>query len=190
MKRFLAILVAVAISAIASAQSHYGFIGGLNFSNAPKASEFADGSAFKMATLYHAGVTYQYKFTMGFSMQPSILYAVKGTDLLAEDGSTVSEKLRDGSVEIPVAFQWGPDLLLFRPYVEVVPYVGFNVMHKGDFVPQSVQGGVGLGGGIEIWKMQLSARYNWDFNPHSKGAAEGDPQWAYRFTTLSLAFIF
>lgn len=190
MKRFVIVIVALVISIAASAQSHFGVIGGLNFSNAPKASEFADGSAFKMATLYHAGLTYQYKFTLGFSVQPSILYQVKGTNLLAEDGSTVQEKLRDGSIEIPVALQWGPDLLLFRPYVEAVPYIGFNVMHEGNFSPEKFQGGVGLGGGIEIWKLQISARYNWDFTPHAQNVDGAEQNWAYRYTTLSLAFIF
>lgn len=187
MKKLAVILVALVLSVAASAQSHFGVLGGLSLSNAPKSEETLD---LKMATLYHAGLTYQYKFTQGFSVQPSVLYALRGANLIAADGKTISEKLRDGSVEIPVAFQWGPDLLLFRPYVEVVPYIGFNVNHTGNFVPEKVQGGLGVGGGIEIWKIQLSARYNWNFNPYTKVSGGEEPAWSYRCTTVSLAFLF
>jgi len=187
MKRLLLAILAMVVSIAASAQIHFGPVAGLNFSNAPKTSELVDGSAYKMATLYHAGLACQVKLFQGFSIQPSVIYAVKGTDIISGDGTVTLEKLRDGSIQIPVAFQWGPDLLLFRPYVEAVPYMGFNVAHKGDFTPAKLQGGVGLGGGIEIWKVQISARYNWDFNPHAKAA---EREWPYRYTTLSLAFLF
>ena len=45
--------------------------------------------------------------------------------------------------------------------------------------------GVGVGGGLEIWKLQISARYNWDLGPYLKGE-EGK----FRYTTLSLAILF
>jgi len=185
MKKLIAILASLVLSLSAFAQSHYGVIGGLTFSDAPRVSELKD---YKNATLYHAGLTYQYRFTLGFSIQPSVLYQVKGANMMSE-GSVV-KAVREGSVEIPVAFQWGPDLLLFRPYIEVVPFLGFNVYSSEGVNPDLMEGGIGLGGGIEIWKFQLSARYNWNFNPYTK-AVEGSPEpWTFRCTTLSLAFMF
>lgn len=183
MKRLAVILAALVLSVAASAQSHFGFLGGLSFSNAPKVAELD----LRTATLYHAGLTYQYKFTQGFSVQPSVLLMMRGAN-----NQDKSSAIREGSIEIPVSFQWGPDLLLFRPYVEVVPYVGFNIPKLGTPIvdPAIVNGGVGVGGGIEIWKLQISARYNWNLNPHSKVAAGEEPTWAYRCTTLSLAFLF
>lgn len=183
MKRLAVILAALIISAMASAQSHFGVLGGLSFSNAPRVAELD----LRTATLYHAGLTYQYKFTQGFSVQPSVLFMMKG----ANNGDKTAA-VREGSMEIPVAFQWGPDLLLFRPFVEVVPYIGFNIpkLATPTLDPASVNGGVGIGGGLEIWKIQLSARYNWNFNPYRKTEAGTDPAWAFRCTTLSLAFLF
>lgn len=156
------------------AQSRYGAVGGLTFANAA-------GSGEKAAVLYHAGLTYQYKFALGFAIQPSILYQAKGVGRTR----TVENPVRVGSVEIPVSLQWGPDLLLFRPYVEVVPYFGVNVLHENTRMT-SVAGGMGLGGGVEIWHFQLSARYNWDFAKVSLNEGVGP----FRCTTLSLAVLF
>lgn len=175
MRRLALAVVVAALSLCASAQSRYGVVGGMTFSNT------ATTVHEKEAILYHAGITYQYKFVQGFSIQPSILYHAKGVgrDAAAEGAMRVS------SIEIPVAFQWGPDLLLFRPYIEVAPYVGFNVLARNVEMTKAA-GGVGLGGGIEIWHLQISARYNWDFLSAYHTSAK-DP---FRYATLSLAVLF
>lgn len=164
----------LAICVPAAAQSRYGAVGGLTFANAA-------GSGEKAAVLYHAGLTYQYKFALGFAIQPSILYQAKGVGRTR----TVENPVRVGSVEIPVSLQWGPDLLLFRPYVEVVPYFGVNVLHENTTMT-SVAGGMGLGGGVEIWHFQISARYNWDFAKVSLNEGVGP----FRCASLSLAVLF
>lgn len=177
MSKILKILIPCLLLALCvpvNAQSRYGAVGGLTFANAA-------GSGEKAAVLYHAGLTYQYKFALGFAIQPSILYQAKGVGRTR----TVENPVRVGSVEIPVSLQWGPDLLLFRPYVEVVPYFGVNVLHENTRMT-SVSGGVGLGGGLEIWHFQLSARYNWDFAKVSLNEGVGP----FRCTTLSLAVLF
>ena len=73
-----------------------------------------------------------------------------------------------GYLELMASVQWGIDLILFRPYLEVSPFVGYglnrwsgdrsvwNAMDKLDY-------GVGLGGGLQVWRFQLAARYNWSF---------------------------
>lgn len=174
-KSFLAILVALlAFSVDGAAQFNWGVLGGASFSYTPK--ELLEDGTPKKATLFHAGATLQYKFIRGFSIQPSLLFQMRGA---ADE--------RVGCLELPVALQWGPDLLLFRPYVEVVPFVGVNVYEK-NIDMTAMEYGVGLGGGVEFWRLQLSARYNWNINPNSmanEGAAYG-----FRCTTLSLAFFF
>jgi len=181
MKRLAIILVSVLASLTLGAQSRFGVIGGLTFSNAPKVSEIS----FKTATLYHGGVTYQYLFTQGFSIQPSVLFNMRGAN--NEDKSSY---VRVGAVEVPVALQWGPDLLAFRPYIEVVPYIGANVCCSDKSIDMNtLEGGIGLGGGIEVWKFQLSARYNWNLNPYAL-PTEGAKAWSFRSTTLSLAVLF
>ena len=41
-----------------------------------------------------------------------------------------SADLQVGYLEVPVSFQWGPDLLLFRPFLDVSPYVGYALSRK------------------------------------------------------------
>lgn len=181
MKRLAVILFALLATVMLGAQSRFGVIGGLTFANAPKVSELN----YRTATLYHAGATYQYLFTGGFSIQPSLLFNMRGVD-----NQDRTRYVRVGSVELPVALQWGPDLLAFRPFIEVVPYIGANVCCSDKTLEMSaLSGGVGLGGGIEIWKFQISARYDWNLNPYAV-PVEGVKAWAFRSATLSLALLF
>ncbi len=178
MKKTLLIALAMLCCAFASAQSHFGVIGGASFSNVSDIKNFTD--ATKSVTRYHAGITYQYKFLAGFAIQPSLMYHCK-------DART--ENLQTGYLELPVGLQWGPDLILFRPYVEVAPMVGVAVTSQIDKeMLNRLEYGVGVGGGIEIWHLQISARYNWDLNPYIK-SSEGTSG-SYRCATLSLAIMF
>lgn len=161
-----------------SAQSHFGVIGGASFSNVTNIKSLSE--ATKNVTRYHAGLTYQYKFHNGFAIQPSLMYHCKDARV---------ENLQTGYLELPVGVQWGPDLILFRPYVEVAPMVGVAVTSGIDkSMLNRLEYGVGVGGGIEIWHLQLSARYNWDLNPYIKSSAETSG--SYRCATLSLAVMF
>ncbi len=165
-----------------SAQSRFGVVGGITFSNAEKQS-------LNRSTMnkYHIGVTYQFKFPFGLSIQPALQYHVKGAKL----GDVVSSEfvntcdLTVGYLELPVSVQWGPDLLLFRPFLDISPYIGYALNNRMDvYVAEnsSVPGinasyrniwsgadlrrleyGVGVGIGLEIWKFQLIGRYNWNF---------------------------
>ncbi len=79
-----------------------------------------------------------------------------------------------GYLEIPVQVQWGPDLILFRPYLMAEPFVGFALNSKtvsagmketslAKAALNKMEYGLGLGGGVEIWRLQVSARYYWNF---------------------------
>jgi len=140
---------------------------------------------------FHAGFTVKCPFLLGFALQPSLLYNEKGI------GVNSDNTVRMGSIELPLSVQWGPDLILVRPYFETVPFVGYNVWNKisnvdGSYVRNSwqdisrVECGVGLGGGLEIWKLQVSARYLWNFNSaYTNGRVEKP-----RAVMVSVAVIF
>lgn len=170
MRRFLAIILACVIfgSVQAGAQLRYGAAAGMTFGE-------ISGAKMPASTDYHLGASAQYQFPLNFSVQGSLLWQVRG---LYGGCSKV------GSLEIPFSAQWGPDLLAFRPYVEVTPFVGFNIWRKNMDIG-AFYAGVGLGGGLEIWKLQLSCRYNWDLCPAARGT---DIRLGY--TTLTLAFLF
>ena len=185
MKKIVAIIAAaLAFSAAASAQ--LGVIGGLTMSSADARTDNFDPST---VSLYHFGVTYNVDFGI-LSVQPSVIYQVKGASLdkvLAGEEGSLSTKVvsNTGYVEVPVALKAGLDLVMFKPYVFVEPFLGFAVTTdenlKGDISllgsgtasdKQSVvnkwsetaknrlEYGFGVGAGLELsGHLQISAQY-------------------------------
>ena len=181
-------LAAGNVSAQLSDGSHFGFVGGFT-SSAAKVSDFD----VKNISLYHAGMTMKINLGLGFAIQPSVLYQVKGAtvnEVFTSDVETTKNQFdyKFGFVEVPVQFQWGPDLVAFRPYVFAEPFVGYgvtseanaafrNAMKKDnetqtldesknawrDYGFKRFEYGLGFGGGIEIWRFQISAEYFWNF---------------------------
>lgn len=207
----IAMLLMFSISA--NGQSRFGVMGGFSFSHA------SDIGNRGTTTKYNVGVTYQLKLPMGFSIQPSLLYHVKGArvgEIGGIAGSSVN--LTAGYLELPVSFQWGPDLLLFRPFLDVSPYIGvglnnrleYGVGNDARFEDTNIwqraglarmEYGLGLGIGIEIWRFQVIGRYNWNFGPLYKTRDDMDTTAAiftegafsggnFRGLTLSLSFLF
>lgn len=169
MKRFLSIVAVFAAFLFAGTKAsaqigHFGVIGGLTFSKA-NVSEIKNLNY----TGFHAGVAYQLDLPLGFSIQPELVYQQRGTKYM--DITSTKNNMSIGFIELPVNIQWGPDLVLFRPYLMVSPYIGYAVTNKfyrdniqiknewGDF--NRFEYGVGLGIGVEIWKFQLSGKYCW-----------------------------
>lgn len=129
----------------------------------------------ELTTGYHAGLTYQIDLPFGFAIQPSVLYHVKGHLLYQSQGSLAEAPIFDqevydayktGYVEVPVSLQWGPDLILFRPFLDVTPFVGYGVQYNRSWEGyQRLEYGLGTGVGLEFWRIQLVGRYNWNFGP-------------------------
>ena len=204
MKKIFTIVVSVLVlfCASASAQTRWGVTGGLNFNT----SKFTDVQV-KAKTGWNAGITCLVDLPLGFSLQPSILYHQKGANLTDE----ISQKM--GFLEMPVSVQWGPDLLIFRPFLDVTPYIGYalsndlkaslaglNILSDSWAGKERFEYGLGLGAGINVWKLQFIARYNWNFGslynvegwadikPNLKGLNSKNEN--FGGVSLSLAFLF
>ena len=167
MKRlFMMVVAALFLCGItASAQPKWGVTAGLNFNT----SKFTDVDV-KARTGWSAGATCLVDLPLGFSLQPSLVYHQKGANIT----DNISQNV--GYLELPVSVQWGPDLLIFRPFLDVTPYIGYalssdtKVSLPGlNFDWDSWEGkkrfeyGVGIGAGVNVWRLQLIARYNWNF---------------------------
>lgn len=146
--------------------ARFGITGGLTSSS----SKIKDVST-KSIALYHAGITAEIPLGAGFAFQPSLLYQMKGMSLDKWTDSTGQQINQDfetkvGYLELPLQLQWGPDLWLFRPYGFVEPFAGYKInAGKSDYSEElrKVEYGLGLGAGIDIWHLQFSAKYFWNF---------------------------
>ena len=138
MKRIITLVAVAAASLFMAARAHaqFGIVGGITSSK----TELTTAEDVKSMSLYHAGVTYKVDLGAGFAIQPSVLYQVKGASL-GELNSSSSEdfKVKTGYVEVPVGLQWGPDLMVFRPFVMAEPFIGYQVT-SSDRGADSVEG--------------------------------------------------
>ena len=119
MKKVLFIAALFASMVAANAQQ-FGVIGGMTLSTVDGAAKPDENKAM---FLYQAGVVYKMDLGAGFAVQPSLTYQVKGANL--KQNNDVSSKT--GFVEVSLGAQWGPDLLAFRPYIFVEPFIGYGV---------------------------------------------------------------
>ena len=125
---------------------------------------------------WQAGIGYQSEVSSGFSFQPEIVYKVSGYKL------SDATDLRLGYLEIPVNVQWGPDLVVARPFIFAGPYVGIKLTNslKGSESQLSeevikhlkkAEFGLGVGLGVNVFKFQIAAKYNWNFGPIADAAS-------------------
>lgn len=173
----MAVIMAAVLSFCVSAegQSRWGVMGGANFSTTVK----IENISIETLTRFHAGLTYRVDLPLGFSFQPSLLYSVKGA---AVDGQLQDVDFSVGYLEFMPSVQWGPDFLIFRPFLDVSPFVGYglNTKVKTEINKEAFQNslnrleyGVGVGVGLDIWRIQVIGRYNWNFGGLI-AAKEGD----------------
>ncbi len=176
MKRLLALIAAFFIFIpVVRAQSGFGIKGGLNF-NTMSDIKPTDGGVInvKARTGYHFGVMYKLQVPLvGLAIQPELLYINKSSKIDADvDGLPrpfyYGQETKLHYFQLPVGFQWGLDLVMLRPYLQVTPFVGYAIA-KGGFYDNVAwdninrfEYGIGLGAGLEVWKIQISGRYSWD----------------------------
>ena len=82
-----------------------------------------------------------------------------------------------GYLEFMTSVQWGLDLIVARPFLDVSPFVGYALngagaveeLWKEDAV-NKLDYGIGIGAGLDLWKLQLVCRYNWNMGNLMKSA--------------------
>ena len=126
---------------------------------------------------WQAGVGYQTEAVRGFSFQPELMYKV--TKVNVQNNAD----LRLGYLELPLNVQWGPDLLIARPFLFAGPYLGVKVANtlKGnwegisettrqDIVDhlKALEYGASMGIGIDIFKFQVCGKVNWNLGKVSE----------------------
>lgn len=177
MKRILLLLVAcLLVSSHAFCQ--FGVKAGMNFNTLGDVKADYDKSsitntlesAVKNKTGFHVGVLYKFQIpVIGIAVQPELIYSqTKGDVELEYTGfNPIKSEVSVDYLQLPVSLQWGLDLILLRPFVQVVPYIGYCINKSTDIKDLKLKTndfnyGVGLGAGVDVWKLQVSGRYCWD----------------------------
>lgn len=170
MKKILvaaAMLVASVIAADNASAQKFGVTAGLNFNSVDVKDVQLDAKAG-----FSAGITYLLDLPLGLSVQPALLYTQNSVDLSVLESVEAMQKV--GSLKVPVSVQWGPDLIVARPFLDVTPYVGYSLSNKIEGGLEGIvkgetdlenkfEYGVGIGAGVNVWKLQAIVRYNWNF---------------------------
>ena len=123
MKKIL-VIAALFASVMAASAQQFGVKGGLTLSNVGG----TDDSENKSEAFYEAGIVYKLDLGGGFAIQPALGYQVKGDKFQqTREMNNNFVETQTGFVELSVGAQWGPDLLAFRPFVFVEPFIGYAV---------------------------------------------------------------
>lgn len=185
MKKIIASLFAVlALSAAMQAQQ----IGSNRFGvDVGFTSSSANVSDFKVSNVsgFHAGVYYQIPLVSGLSLQPGIQYQMKGANLgTAGDANVKWLDTVMHYIEVPVQIQYGIDLMYLRPYAFAEPFIGMAVGTKsstaanqeqtdpGKAALNRLEYGLGVGVGLEVWRMQFAFKYFWNFGNLYNGSTQ------------------
>ena len=217
MKRILLTMIFLCARIAAFAQEGVGVFGGVTSSSA-KLQDFNIDNV----TQFRAGIAYKYPVALGFAVQPEFSYSVKGTDLtyaLNNEVELSMFNLHMGFVEAALQLQWGPDLLIFRPYALVEPFVGYAFNDRiqtkavgGTSITrnnvwdciQRLEYGYAWGGGLDLFGfMQVSAKHYVNCGSLYKAPEHGRPETVDEFVmsafkdnknfqgwVISLAFFF
>jgi|GEM_PF-1788377 len=193
MKKLVATLAVLIIPLFAFAGNDgalgFGLVGGFSTTTF-QGNDLADRNL--SYPMFHAGCALKFGLPRHFSIETGAFYHGKGAkyDLAGEafepavEGTVQTRQYMDeySFVEVPLYLQWGPDLFLFRPYIEAGPYGGYcfynrsrtrEVGGESEWATLSKNSwdnikrweyGFSFGGGVEIWKFQISAKYQWNLS--------------------------
>jgi hypothetical protein len=177
MKRNLLLLVACLLVSL-QGFCQFGVKAGMNFNSLGDVKADYDKSsianslesAVQNKTGFHVGVLYKFQIPLvGVAVQPELIYSqTKGDVKLEYSGlSAMKSEVSVDYLQLPVSLQWGLDLILLRPFIQVVPYIGYCINKDTSIKDLKLKTndfnyGVGLGAGLDVWKLQVSGRYCWD----------------------------
>ncbi len=196
MKKVFVLLISVLLfSTLSYSQTRFGIKGGLNFTNISNLSSDVE-KTWKNQTGYQLGVALQIKIpVIGLAIQPELLYST------VKSASDNGNEINIDYLTLPVNIQLGTDMLFFRPFIVASPFVSYMIDNNVRLEDQPVDEinrfdyGVGVGVGIDIWKLQIMGKYNWGLGKLENAGDEWDQSETYKNATLqgfqlSIAFLF
>lgn len=130
MKKLILAISALLLAVSANAQ--LGIVAGVTSTKTNLDEAYKDIAETMNVDQYHAGIVYNLNLPLGLSLQPGLIYNMKGQSLAsnidalgAKQDVTINTKT--GYLEIPVRVAWGIDLGLLKPFVFAEPYLGYAI---------------------------------------------------------------
>lgn len=170
MKKIIVALVALFFAFSANAQ--IGIMAGITSSASDVKSAVSD---IQNVNQYHVGVAYKLGIGNLLTIQPAILYNMKGTRIGDVGGiNDLNVDYKTGYLEVPVQVQVGFGLgPIARVFAFAEPFVGYAITNTidtngvsvkaWDNIKNKIDYGVGLGVGAEVLKhVQFSVKYFWN----------------------------
>lgn len=170
MKKIIVALVALFFAFSANAQ--IGIMAGITSSTSDVKSAVSD---IQNVNQYHVGVAYKLGIGNLLTIQPAILYNMKGTRIGDVGGiNDLNVDYKTGYLEVPVQVQVGFGLgPIARVFAFAEPFVGYAITNTidtngvsvkaWDNIKNKIDYGVGLGVGAEVLKhVQFSVKYFWN----------------------------
>lgn len=150
-----------------------GVKGGINFISMSRFEVGYISESVSSYTGFNAGVAFSFDLPVrGMTIQPELNYVSKGAMFRGDENI----RFRTDYIELPVNIQAGLDLILLRPFIMVSPYIGYAVYNAPGFVEWNninrFEYGIGIGGGIDFWRIQLQVKYNWNIGSLVKNIKE------------------
>lgn len=127
----------VALFATVSAHAQLGIVGGLTSTATNLNDAYTDIAKSQSVNQYHVGLVYNLNLPFGFSVQPGLVYNMKGASLSTNlSGISGLESMKDlnvqvdtktGFLEVPVRVAWGMDFGIVKPFIFAEPFVGYAI---------------------------------------------------------------
>ncbi|MGN1226831.1 MAG: porin family protein [Candidatus Cryptobacteroides sp.] len=127
------ILAAAALLLAVSANAQLGIVAGVTSSQTELDAAYKDIAETMNVDQYHAGLVYNLNLPLGLSIQPGIIYNMKGQSLASNiDALGKSEDVvintKTGYLEVPVRAAWGIGLFnIVDAFVFAEPYLGYAI---------------------------------------------------------------
>jgi len=140
---------------------HFMVKGGVNYSTGVGVKDVKE--QYKGIAGWELGVGYQTSPIVGFTFQPELYYKMKGVQ------TPDYGKVKFNYVQLPFNVQWGPNLVVFRPYVFLGPYIAYNFKATSSEnvniqdLTNDFCAGLGGGVGVDFWRMQVVFKYDYNF---------------------------
>ena len=161
-KIILSVVVVACFLSQTNAQIKFGIKGGVTFDNF-NYKDAKEELKIGNSTGWQAGALLKVKVpVIGIGIQPELLYTVRKAQVTDGGGKDATNTIN--YLEVPVNLQWGPDLVLLQPYLMFGPYFSYAFNIKGEELKDKLNKsdwGVSLGAGLDVWKLQVAARYSW-----------------------------